>query len=229
MNRRAAEARVRELSRQYGLDVDPTDVVGDLPVGIQQRVEILKALYRGAELLILDEPTALLTPQETDELLAIMRDLAADGVGIIFITHKLREILAVTDRVTVLRRGKSVGRTLTADATTESLAEMMVGRSVVLSVEKPPREAGEVVLSVDDVQVRDDRRQLKVKGASFEVRAGEILGIAGVEGNGQRELVEAITGLRSIVSGTVSIDRQEVVEQTPEGTRDGNGLHTGGS
>ena len=213
MNRRAAEARVRELSQRYGLAVEPTDVVADIPVGIQQRVEILKALYRGAELLILDEPTALLTPQETDELLAIMRDLAAGGVGIIFITHKLREILAVTDRVTVLRRGRSVGRTLTSEATTESLAEMMVGRSVVLSVEKPPREAGEVVLSVSDLQVRDDRRQLKVKGASFEVRAGEILGVAGVEGNGQRELVEAITGLRPTVGGTVVIEGQAVVNR----------------
>ncbi len=213
LNRKAAEARVRELSLQYGLAVDPTDTVGDLPVGIQQRVEILKALYRGAELLILDEPTAVLTPQETDELLSIMRDLASNGVGIIFITHKLREILAVTDRVTVLRRGKSVGRAVTADATTESLAEMMVGRSVVLSVDKPPREPGDVVLSVENLEVRDDRRQVIVEGATFDVRAGEILGVAGVEGNGQRELVEAITGIRPIVAGSVEIDGQRVVDK----------------
>ncbi len=219
LNSRAAEARVRELSEQFGLAVEPTDTVGDLPVGIQQRVEILKALYRGAELLILDEPTAVLTPQETDELLEIMRDLASNGVGIIFITHKLREILAVTDRVTVLRRGKSVGRALTADATTESLAEMMVGRSVVLSVDKPPREPGDVVLSVKDLEVRDDRRQLIVEGATFDVRAGEILGVAGVEGNGQRELVEAITGIRPIAAGSVSIDGKAVVNK-PRKVRD---------
>lgn len=219
LNNKAAEDRVRELSEQYGLAVNPSDVVGDLPVGIQQRVEILKALYRGADLLILDEPTAVLTPQETDELLGIMRDLAADGVGIIFITHKLREILAVTDRVTVLRRGKSVGRTLTVNATTESLAEMMVGRSVVLSVEKPENTPGDVVLHVDDLHVRDDRRHTMVEGATLNVRAGEILGVAGVEGNGQRELVEAITGIRPIVSGEITIDGHEV-ESNPRKVRE---------
>jgi simple sugar transport system ATP-binding protein len=209
-DRRGAEAKVAEISHRYGLLVEAGDVVGDLPVGIQQRVEILKALYRGAELLILDEPTAVLTPQETDELLGILRDLAAGGVGIIFITHKLREVLAVTDRVTVLRRGRSVGTVDTASATTESLAELMVGRSVVLRVEKSDAEPGEVVLEVDDLQVRDDRRQLKVKGASFDVRAGEIVGVAGVEGNGQRELVEAITGIRPIAGGAASIDGHQV-------------------
>jgi simple sugar transport system ATP-binding protein len=152
----------------------------------------------------------VLTPQETDELLGILRDLAAGGVGIIFITHKLREVLAVTDRVTVLRRGRSVGTVDTASATTESLAELMVGRSVVLRVEKSDAEPGEVVLEVDDLQVRDDRRQLKVKGASFDVRAGEIVGVAGVEGNGQRELVEAITGIRPIAGGAVTIDGHQV-------------------
>jgi ABC-type uncharacterized transport system ATPase subunit len=209
-DRGGAERRVREISERYGLEVDPGDMVGDLPVGVQQRVEILKSLYRGAELLILDEPTAVLTPQETDELLAIMRDLAASGVGIIFITHKLREILAVTDRVTVLRRGRSVGTVRTADATTESLAELMVGRSVVLRVDKNPAEPGAVVLAVEDLEVRDDRRQLTVRGATLDVRAGEIVGVAGVEGNGQRELVEAITGIRPIVSGSVMIDGHRV-------------------
>ncbi len=219
LNRRAAEAEVRELSQRFGLIVEPGDVVEDLPVGIQQRVEILKALYRGAEVLILDEPTAVLTPQETDELLGIMRDLAASGVGIIFITHKLREVLAVTDRVTVLRRGKSVGSVITSEATTESLAELMVGRSVVLQVDKSAREPGEVVLAVDDLQVRDDRRQLGVDGATLEVRSGEILGVAGVEGNGQRELVEAITGVRPIAGGTVRIGDYKVIGK-PRSVRD---------
>ncbi|MEZ5409947.1 MAG: ABC transporter ATP-binding protein [Acidimicrobiales bacterium] len=205
-DRRGAERRVREISEQYGLEVEPSDTLGDLPVGIQQRVEILKALYRNAELLILDEPTAVLTPQETDELLAIMRDLAANGVGIIFITHKLREVLAVTDRVTVLRRGRSVGTVDTSSATTESLAELMVGRSVVLRVDKGDAAPGPVVLSVQNLEVRDDRRQTTVRGATFEVHAGEIVGIAGVEGNGQRELVEAITGIRPIHAGTVTIE-----------------------
>lgn len=205
LNQREANERVAELSKRYGLVVDPSDLVGELPVGVQQRVEILKALYRGAELLILDEPTAVLTPQETDELLEILRGLAADGVGIIFITHKLREVLEVTDRVTVLRRGKTVGTLVTSDATTESLAELMVGRSVVLRVEKASNDPGDVVLAVDQLEVRDDRKQLSVTGATFNVRAGEILGIAGVEGNGQRELVEAITGIRSIASGRVTI------------------------
>lgn len=203
--RRRAEERVAEISAQYGLAVEPTAIVGELPVGIQQRVEILKALYRGARLLILDEPTAVLTPQETDELLAILRDLAADGVGIIFITHKLREVLAVTDRVTVLRQGKSVGTRATEGATNASLAELMVGRSVVLRVDKDPADPAEVVLAVRDLKVRDDRRHMVVEGAEFEVRAGEIVGIAGVEGNGQRELVEAITGIRPIAGGDVSI------------------------
>ncbi len=205
LNRSKAEERVAELSHRYGLIVEPGDIVGELPVGIQQRVEILKALYRGAELLILDEPTAVLTPQETDELLTILRGLAADGVGIIFITHKLREVLEVTDRVTVLRRGKTVGTMVTSEATTESLAELMVGRAVVLRVDKAENEPGEVVLTVDELKVRDDRKQLSVDGATFEVRAGEIVGIAGVEGNGQRELVEAITGIRSIASGQAVI------------------------
>ncbi len=206
----AANDRVREISERYGLTVEPTDVVEQLPVGLQQRVEILKALYRGAELLILDEPTAVLTPQETDELLAILRDLAATGVGIIFITHKLREVLDVTDRVTVLRRGKSVGTVATAEATSASLAELMVGRSVVLRVDKTAAEPSEPVLTTSELRVRDDRKRELVSGVDLEVRSGEILGIAGVEGNGQRELVEAVTGVRPIHAGHATIVGQRV-------------------
>ncbi len=210
-----AEEQVAELSQRFGLAVDPKAIVEDLPVGLQQRVEILKALYRGAEILILDEPTAVLTPQETDELLQVMRDLAATGVGIIFITHKLREILAVTDRVTVLRDGKWVGTESTEGATQESLAELMVGRSVVLRIDKDDASVGEPVLSVHDLRVRDDRGHELVRGASFEVRSGEILGVAGVEGNGQRELVEALTGIRPANQGKVTIGTQDVTKASP--------------
>lgn len=206
LDKKRSISEVRALSERYGLIVEPTDIVQELPVGIQQRVEILKALYRGAELLILDEPTAVLTPQETDELLEIMRGLAASGVGIIFITHKLREILAVTDRVTVLRRGKSVDTFATEEATTQSLAESMVGRAVLLEVEKSPATPGGVVLDVNNLVVHDDRRQASVNGVTFDVRAGEIMGIAGVEGNGQRELVEAIGGVRPAVDGEVWVN-----------------------
>ncbi len=209
------EEQVAELSQRFGLAVDPKAIVEDLPVGLQQRVEILKALYRGAEILILDEPTAVLTPQETDELLQVMRDLAATGVGIIFITHKLREILAVTDRVTVLRDGKWVGTESTEGATQESLAELMVGRSVVLRIDKDDASVGEPVLSVHDLRVRDDRGHELVRGASFEVRSGEILGVAGVEGNGQRELVEALTGIRPANQGKVTIGTQDVTKASP--------------
>ncbi len=202
---KGAEAEVLELSRRFGLEVDPTAIVEDLPVGIQQRVEILKALYRGAEILILDEPTAVLTPQETNELLQVMRDLARSGVGIIFITHKLREILAITDRVSVLRNGKVVGAADTEGATQQSLAEMMVGRSVVLQIDKDPAKPAEVILSVRDLAVSDDRGQRAVDGLNLEVRAGEIVGVAGVEGNGQRELIEAITGIRATDGGSFSI------------------------
>ena len=201
----AGERKVVELADRYGLHVPPEAVVEDLPVGVQQRVEILKALYRGAEILILDEPTAVLTPQETDELLQIMRDLAASGVGIIFITHKLREVLAVTDRITVMRNGKVVAEVVTKDATQQSLAEAMVGRSVVLRVDKKPATPGAVVLGVNDLHVLDSRGQVAVNGVDFDVRSGEILGVAGVEGNGQRELIEALTGIRPVQSGSFTI------------------------
>jgi simple sugar transport system ATP-binding protein len=200
-----ARLRVVELSKRYGLEVHPDALVEDLPVGMQQRVEILKALYRNADVLILDEPTGVLTPQEADHLLSVLRGLTETGVGIVFITHKLREVLAIADDIVVLRGGRVVGTT-TPDQTTESgLAEMMVGRSVVLRVEKATAQPGDVVLQVDDLKVNDDRGQLAVDGVSLEVRAGEILGVAGVEGNGQRELVEAITGLRHAAAGVIAI------------------------
>jgi general nucleoside transport system ATP-binding protein len=210
-----AEREVAELSERYGLRVDPHATVEDLSVGEQQRVEILKALFRGAEILILDEPTAVLTPQETDELLQIMRDLAASGVGIIFITHKLREVLAVTDRITTLRLGAVVGTVTTVDATQQSLAEMMVGREVVLRVEKGPASPGEVVLDVAGLEVDDDRHQLAVRGMDLQVRAGEIVGVAGVQGNGQRELVEALTGIRRTRAGQVRIAGRDVTGARP--------------
>lgn len=203
---REANRRVRELSEQYGLAVDPTAEVEDLPVGIQQRVEIIKALYRQAEILILDEPTAVLTPQESKELFRIMQDLTDQGVSIIFITHKLKEVLAIADRVVVLRNGRMVGAAVPKESTEASLAELMVGRTVMLTVDKSECDPGDVVLQIKNLAVKDDRNHLSVKNLSLEVRAGEILGVAGVQGNGQREFVEALTGLRPIVSGDVLVD-----------------------
>jgi ABC-type uncharacterized transport system ATPase subunit len=202
---RAASRRVRELSERFGLAVDPDAVVEDLPVGTQQRVEIIKALYRDAQILILDEPTAVLTPQETDELLQIMRDLAARGVSVVFITHKLREMMAVADRVMVLRGGKVVGEARPAETDEAGLANLMVGRTVVLRVHKGPADPRDVVLDVEGLRVRDDRGQEAVRGLDLQVRAGEILGVAGVEGNGQRELVEALCGMRPKAGGVVRI------------------------
>ncbi len=200
-----ARRRVVGLSKRYGLDVDPDALVENLSVGMQQRVEILKALYRNADVLILDEPTGVLTPQEADHLLTVLRGLTETGVGIVFITHKLREVFAVADDIVVLREGRVVGATTPDQATESRLAEMMVGRSVVLRVEKATAQPGDVVLQVDDLKVNDDRGQLAVDGVSLEVRAGEIVGVAGVEGNGQRELVEAITGLRHVAAGAMAI------------------------
>ena len=215
IDKRAANQRVRELSEQYGLEIDPTAEVDDLPVGLQQRVEIIKALYRHADILILDEPTAVLTPQEANELFRIMRDLTDRGVSIIFITHKLKEVLAVADRIVVLRGGRSVGEALPAESTEASLAEMMVGRKVILQVDKDEAKPGAPVLQIDNLEVLDDRKQKVVKGLSLEVRAGEILGVAGVQGNGQREFVEALTGLRSIVAGHIRIAGEESTHYTP--------------
>lgn len=206
---------VEELSNQYGLIVDPKAKVENISVGMQQRVEILKALYRGAEVLILDEPTAVLTPQEVDELSAIMRGLVSQGKSIIFITHKLREVIAVSDRVTVLRQGKCVGTGETKNTTAEELAQMMVGRKVVLSLEKEPAQPGDTVLKVDDLHARGSRNLPALKGVSFDVKAGEIVGIAGIEGNGQSELVECLTGLRKATSGHIYVNGIDVLNNQP--------------
>jgi ABC-type uncharacterized transport system ATPase subunit len=215
LDQKTAVRRIHDLSRQYGLEIDPHAYVKDLPVGTQQRVEIVKALYREADILILDEPTAVLTPQESEELFVIMRSLVAQGKSIIFITHKLREVFAVADRITVLRNGHVVGTTTPAEATRESLAEMMVGREVMLWVDKKPAQPGPVVLRVEDLKALDDRGALVVNGASFEVRAAEVLGIAGVQGNGQTELVEVLTGLRSCLDGRVLIGDVDVTDAPP--------------
>ena len=215
IDKREANRRVRELSEQYGLEIDPTAEVDDLPVGLQQRVEIIKALYRHADILILDEPTAVLTPQEANELFRIMRELTERGVSIIFITHKLKEVLAVADRIVVLRGGRVAGTADPKTSTEASLAELMVGRKVILQVEKDDAHPTTPVLTIDDMQVRDDRKHLAVKGLSLEVRAGEILGVAGVQGNGQREFVEALTGLRSMESGRVTIAGEDATGKLP--------------
>jgi general nucleoside transport system ATP-binding protein len=213
----AAEARVQELSTRFGLAVNPGARIESISVGQQQRVEILKALFRGAEILILDEPTAVLTPQEAEELFEIIRSLQAEGKSIIFISHKLNEVLAIADRITVLRRGKTVETVLRKGATEESLAKLMVGREVLLRVKKDASQAGDPLLAVEDLHVREERGLEAVRGISFEVRAGEIVGIAGVDGNGQSELIDAIAGLRPVVSGRVRIAGEDV---TDEGCKD---------
>jgi simple sugar transport system ATP-binding protein len=205
LDRARARREVAEVSRRYGLAVDPDATVEDLPVGIQQRVEIIKALTREVDLLILDEPTAVLTPQETDDLLEVMRSLKASGKSIVFITHKLREVKAIADRITVIRRGRTVG-TAAPDAPEDELAALMVGRSVILTVDKRPVDVGAPVLELAGVAVDDERGHRAVDGVDLTVRAGEVLGIAGVQGNGQTELVEAIMGLRPLVAGTVRLD-----------------------
>ena len=210
-----AEGRIRELAEMLGFEVDPNAVVGDLSVGIQQRIEILKALYRGARVLILDEPTAVLTPQETAEIFAVLRRLAAEGTSIVFISPKLYEVLEIADRITVIRRGRVVGQADPKTATEEQLAEMMVGREVSLVVDKTEAKPTDVVLAVEDLVVADDRGSVVVDGCSFELRAGEILGIAGVSGNGQDELVEALTGLRRARSGHVRLKAADVTNQSP--------------
>jgi ABC-type uncharacterized transport system ATPase subunit len=198
-----AQERVRELSQRFGLAVRPEARIESISVGMQQRVEILKALFRGAEILILDEPTAVLTPQEARELFAIVRSLQAEGKSIIFISHKLGEVLAIADRITVLRRGEAIETLPREGATEEGLAKLMVGREVLLRVDKKPAEPGDPLLTVEDLHVRDDRGLESVRGISFEVRAGEIVGIAGVDGNGQTELIDAITGLRRPEAGRI--------------------------
>jgi simple sugar transport system ATP-binding protein len=215
LDRKSAAQRVRQISQQYGLAVDPEAYVKDLPVGVQQRVEIIKLLYRNADILILDEPTAVLTPQEVDDLFKIMRSLVEQGKSIIFITHKLREVMEVADRITVIRDGRVVGTTTPAKADRARLAEMMVGHEVELEVDKQPGKIGEVVLEVEGLVTLDDRHQVAVDEVSFEVRAGEILGVAGVQGNGQTELVEVITGLRPSVTGWVRILGRDLTGASP--------------
>lgn len=215
LDRERAAERIRQISEQYHLEVEPDAYVKDLPVGVQQRVEIIKLLYREANILILDEPTAVLTPQEADELFKIMRSLAEQEKSIIFITHKLREVMDVADRITVLRRGKVIGTTTPKEATQAKLAEMMVGRAVQLGVDKEPAKPGDVVLEVEDLVVLDERNQVAVDGVSFEVREGEILGIAGVQGNGQTELVEAVTGLKEPFSGSIRFRGEDISHANP--------------
>ncbi|CAN5548543.1 ABC transporter ATP-binding protein [soil metagenome] len=200
-----ARAKVREISARFGFDVDPDALVDDLPVGVQQRVEIIKALSRDARVLVFDEPTAVLTPQETDELIAIMRQLKESGTSIVFITHKLREVREVADRITVIRLGKVVGQAQPT-ASNEELASLMVGRAVDLTIDKGPAHPGQAALVVDGLSVIDHRNQLVVNHVSFEVHEGEILAIAGVQGNGQTELTEAIMGLQPKVTGTITLD-----------------------
>jgi ABC-type uncharacterized transport system ATPase subunit len=207
--------RIRELSSTYGLQVDPTAMVWQLAVGEQQRVEILKALYRGADLLILDEPTAVLTPQEVNELVGTLRRMAQDGHALIFISHKLHEVLSISDRVTVLRDGRVVKTLPTSETTRDELARLMVGREVLLRVERSPVELGNVRLSLKGVWAEGDRGVLALRDVSLTVRAGEILGIAGVSGNGQRELAEVIAGLRPLTRGQIAIDGVDVTGWPP--------------
>ncbi|MBB3266503.1 simple sugar transport system ATP-binding protein [Azospirillum sp. OGB3] len=210
-----ARARVEltRLARDYGLEVDLDRPVGELPVGAQQRVEILKALYRGADLLILDEPTGVLTPQETDHLFRILRALRGQGKTVVIITHKLREIMELTDNVTVMRRGQVVANVATADTSREELAELMVGRKVLLRVEKAPATPGPAVLEVSGLRVRDGAGVERVKGVGLTVRAGEIVGIAGVSGNGQSELLEALAGMRPLAGGSVRLRGEELTDR----------------
>lgn len=215
LDRHTAARRIRELSEQYGLVVDPKALIEDIPVGIQQRVEILKTLYREADILILDEPTAVLTPQETEELFEIIQTLVDRGKSIIFITHKLKEIMSFADRVVVLRDGRVVGETTPEESSRGELAEMMVGREVSLVVDKEPAEAKEVVLEVEGISAEDDRQQTVLRDVSLSVRYGEVLGVAGVQGNGQTELVEVLTGLRTATAGRFHILDQEMTNASP--------------
>jgi simple sugar transport system ATP-binding protein len=205
-----AEERVREISERFGLAVRPDARIESISVGMQQRVEILKALYRGAEILILDEPTAVLTPQEADELFEIIRSLQGEGKSIIFITHKLGEVLQIADRITVLRRGKTIETVPRKGATEEGLARLMVGREVLLRVDKKPAEPGKSALRVENLAVFDERGLEAVRGVSFDVKAGEIVGVAGVDGNGQTELVEALAGLRKVANGRIDVAGEDV-------------------
>ena len=211
----AARTMVREISERYSLELDPDAVIEELPVGVQQRVEIVKVLLRDAKVVVFDEPTAVLTPKEIVEFFAIVRTLIAAGRGVVFITHKLKEALTIADRISVLRRGKVVGEVLPSQTTESQIAEMMVGRPVQLVANKGAHAPGEVMLSVEDLKVVDPDGRTVVDGVNFVVRSGEIVGIAGVQGNGQTELVDAITGLRAVSSGHVRIARDDVTGDDP--------------
>jgi general nucleoside transport system ATP-binding protein len=215
VDRREASKRIADLAERFGFDLNPDVRVGTLSVGQQQRVEILKALYRDARILVLDEPTAVLTPGETEEIFALLRRLAKDGHSIVFISHKLYEVLEVADRITVIRRGKVIGERRPAETTEEELAELMVGREVELTVDRGVTHAGASVLRVEGLRVADDRRHEVVPDATFEIRAGEILGIAGVAGNGQDELVQALIGLRAPIGGRVTLLDRDVTGLSP--------------
>ncbi len=225
LDRNITAKSVQEFSSKYGLNVDPQVNVEDLSVGVQQRVEIIKVLYRQAEILIFDEPTAVLTPQEVEEFFKIIRSMVKQGKSIIFITHKLKEVLEIADHIMVLRNGKVVGITTPKQATEASLANMMVGREVILTVDKKPAKTGNTVLEVDSLNVKDDRHLTAVKDVSFEVKAGEVLGVAGVQGNGQKELVEALTGLRTIEDGKVIMLGQETTLASPRKIREVGSAH----
>jgi simple sugar transport system ATP-binding protein len=215
-----ARALTRELSERYGLRVNPDAVVRDISVGLRQRVEILKALARGARILILDEPTAVLTPQETTELFGILKDLVARGMTVVFISHKLNEVMQVSSRVTVMRGGKKVGTVETRDTSPRELARMMIGRDYLPTVTKAAAHPGDPVLEILGVHAADDRGLPAVRGVDLMVRSGEIVGIAGVEGNGQSELVEALTGLRPIAAGRVMLDGRDISKLSPRGRRE---------
>jgi len=205
-----ARKEIDELTKRYGLRLDPDARTGDLPVGLQQRVEIVKVLYRGANIVILDEPTGVLTPQESKELFSVLRDLVKSGKTIIFISHKLREVLEISDRITVMRRGKVVGHLVTKDTTEQEIATLMVGREVLLRVDKKPAKPGDVTFKVENLTASSDRGVPALKGVSFELRQGEILGIAGVEGNGQSELMEVLAGTRRATGGRVLLGDKDV-------------------
>jgi general nucleoside transport system ATP-binding protein len=215
LNRQVAARRIREISDSYALNVNPDAVIEDLPVGIQQRVEIIKLLYRQADILVLDEPTAVLTPQEVRGLFEIIGALVDQGKSVIFISHKLREVLEISDRIVVLRGGQVAGTTTPEESDERDLAAMMVGREVMLSVSKMPREPEQVILNVENLSVRGDQNRMAVDGVTFDVRGGEIVGVAGVQGNGQTELVEVLTGLRPADGGRVTIDGVDVTNAKP--------------
>lgn len=215
LNKKEAAQTIKELSEKYRLYVDPTAKVEDISVGMEQRIEILKTLYRGADILIFDEPTAVLTPQEIDELMSIMKGLAAEGKSIILITHKLDEIKQVADRVTVIRKGKSIGTVDVETTSKQEMADMMVGRSVIFKTDKRVAEPKEAILEISDLHVKESRGLEAVRGLNLTVRAGEVVGIAGIDGNGQSELIQAITGLRKVDSGTIKLNGQDITNLPP--------------